>query len=187
MTASALARAPRILFIHLSGAGQFQFLGTWLAARGWDVTYLHGGVDADRTVEGRGFQLRDASIPDGDFRHILDRAAQNCRGATEMMFQMRHSEGYMPDIGMVHAGWGVGLGVKPVWPECRYIAYHEWYYTKRNWDKGRAEKPVDVHTLIADRMRNLPITGEFDLADANWCPTRFQASRFPPRCGARSR
>ncbi|WP_277018656.1 glycosyltransferase family 4 protein [Paracoccus hibiscisoli] len=183
MTARIPASAPRILFIHLSGAGQFQFLGAWLAAQGWDVTFLHGGVDTATTSEGirtRRFRLRDTTIPDGDFRHILDHAAQNCRGATEMMFQMRHTEGYMPDIVMAHAGWGVGLGVKLVWPDCRYIAYHEWYYTDRNWDKGRAEKPVDVQTLIADRMRNLPITGEFDLADANWCPTRFQASRFPP-------
>lgn len=174
---------PRILFLHQTGPGQFQFLSTWLAARGWDVTFAHGGLDGAETADGcriRRFRRREATLPPQDFRHILDHAAQNCRGATELMYQMRHGEGYMPDIVMAHVGWGVGLGVKLVWPDCRYVAYHEWYYTDRNWDKGRAERPSDARTLIADRMRNLPIAAEFDLADAHWCPTAFQASRFPP-------
>ncbi|WP_169308723.1 glycosyltransferase [Paracoccus gahaiensis] len=177
------ASRPRILFLHLTGQGQFQFLGKWLAEQGWDVTFAHGGVDSIEDADGcriRRFRLRDTAIPRGDYRHILDHAAQNCRGATELMSRMRHAEGYVPDIVMAHVGWGVGLGVKLVWPDCRYIAYHEWYYTDRNWDKGRAERPVEVMDQVADRMRNLPIAAEFDLADAHWCPTRFQASRFPP-------
>lgn len=181
--AASVAQRPRILFLHLSGPGQFEFLGRWLAGQGWDVTFMHGGIDADPAHDGirtRRFALRDTTIPTGDPRHILDHAAQNCRGATELMFRMRHSEGYVPDVVVAHAGWGVGLGVKLVWPDCTYVAYHEWYYTDRNWDKRRAEKPADLAVMISDRMRNLPITGEFDLADASWCPTLFQASRFPP-------
>lgn len=176
-------RKPRILFMHLSGPGQFQFLGQWLAKNGWDVTFVHGGMQPDTEVGGirsRRFRLRDTTIPNSDFRYILDHAAQNCRGATELLFSMRHTEDYVPDVVMAHVGWGVGLGVKLVWPECTYIAYHEWYYTDRNWKKGRAERPSNVSSLIYDRMRNMPIVTEFDLADANWCPTEFQASRFPP-------
>lgn len=180
---AALRSGPRILFLHLTGPGQFQFLGAWLAQQGWDVTFAHGGMDGPQETDGcriRRFRRRDTTLPGEDFRHILDYAAQNCRGATELMSRMRHAEGYVPDIVMAHVGWGVGLGVKLIWPDCRYVAYHEWYYTDRNWDKGRAERPSEVMAMVADRMRNLPIAAEFDLADAHWCPTAFQASRFPP-------
>lgn len=177
------APRPRILFLHLSGRGQFEFIGSWLAGQGWDVTFANGGDQPDSEAEGiqtRHFRLRGAAHPQNDFRYILDYCALNCLGAAEMMYRLRHDEGYQPDIVMAHVGWGVGLSVKQIWPNCRYIAYHEWYYTDWNWDKGRSEIPSDVAKLVSDRMRNLPIAAEFDTADDNWCPTRFQASRFPP-------
>lgn len=73
--AASVAQRPRILFLHLSGPGQFEFLGRWLAGQGWDVTFMHGGIDADPAHDGirtRRFALRDTTIPTGDPRHILD-------------------------------------------------------------------------------------------------------------------
>ncbi|MFV0409232.1 MAG: glycosyltransferase [Paracoccus sp. (in: a-proteobacteria)] len=175
---------PKILFLHLSNQAQFEFLGKWLVGQGWDVTYIHSGDVFDKTENGirtRWFKPWELAIPNkGDFRHILDYAAMNCRGATELMYRMRYEEGYIPDVVMAHVGWGIGLCVKDVWPESKYIAYHEWYYTKRNWEKDKDEAPRTHQAMVSDRMRNLPIAGEFDLADANWSPTAFQASRFPP-------
>lgn len=178
------APRPKILFLHMTSPAQFEFLGKWMSEQGWDVTFAHIGDGND--AEKDGMRTRwSRPMPliikgKGDVRHILDFAAMNCLSATELMYRMRYAEGYIPDVVMAHVGWGVGLCVKDIWPECKYIAYHEWYYTKRNWEKGKAEEPRTVPALVSDRMRNLPIAGEFDLADANWAPTNFQASRFPP-------
>lgn len=176
---------PKILFLHRSFGGQFEFFGGWLAQCGWDVTYGycadHGensSVPGTRSVQ---FQIKPTEIPKGNYRYILDFSASNALGVAEMIYRMRNLEGYTPDIVIAHVGWGVGLCVKQVWPESTYIAYHEWFYTGHNWDNsGKREKPALLAELVSERMLNLPITAEFDAADANWCPTKFQASRFPP-------
>ena len=38
------------------------------------------------------------------------------------MEQMRFS-GWTPDVVISHSGWGCGLMVKSIWPNCRQIAY----------------------------------------------------------------
>lgn len=183
--------APKILFLHRNSRGQFEFLGAWLAARGWAVTFAMGGTGPDRVERStrlRYFKARHAECPPNDFRHALDFAAQNAAAAADWMMTERDRHGYAPDIVMAHVGWGVGLCVKQIWPDCAYVAYHEWYYTDQNWDEGgRIERPADMPALVANRLRNLPIAAEFDTADANWCPTEFQASRFPPALRRRIR
>ena len=187
MTGDAL----KVLFLHRNSRGQFQFLGAWLAEHGWDVTFAMGGTGPDREEGGmrlRYFRARHAECPPTDFRHALDFAAQNAAAAADWMMAERDRDGYEPDIVMAHVGWGVGLCVKQIWPDCVYVAYHEWYYTDQNWDEGgRIERPADMPALVSNRLRNLPIAAEFDTADANWCPTRFQASRFPPALRRRLR
>lgn len=185
---------PKALFVHRSLGGQFEFFGAWLAKQGWDVTFacasdVAEGIefslsakDQDPNMHLVRFDPRPPSaIPQQDYRHPVDFASQNALAAAELYYRLRNLDGYIPDIVIAHVGWGVGLCVKQVWPECAYIAYHEWFYTHQDWDQGgRSLRPTTLGALVADRMRNLPITAEFDCADANWCPTKFQASRFPP-------
>lgn len=176
---------PRIMFMHMSTRGQFEFLGKWLARHGWDVTFVQGGTTYGRSVDQDGirnceFPTRETTIHKNDRRHILDYAAQNCYAALQLMSEMQQKEGYAPDVVMAHVGWGIGLGVKLIWPDCKYVAYHEWYYTDFNWRKNQAERPIQVAEMASNCFRNMPIAKEFDLADANWCPTNFQADRFPP-------
>lgn len=175
---------PSILLLHMTFGGQFEFLGKWLANNGWDVTIAHNCDTPEHFENGiriLGFRARPATIDNNNFCYPLDYAANNALGAAELFYRQRYQNGYIPDLVIAHCGWGVGLCVKQVWPETRYIAYHEWYYTDRDWDhNGRSERPSTLSTIIADRMRNLPIIAEFDGADANWCPTNYQASRFPP-------
>ncbi|MFK7877558.1 MAG: glycosyltransferase [Paracoccaceae bacterium] len=175
---------PKILFMHRNGFGQFEFFGKWLAKNGWDVTFAIGGAQPDQnqgSFSVRFFNLTEPQRPPNDFRYPTEYAAHNAAAAAAWMMKLRDMEGYAPDVVIAHVGWGVGLCVKQVWPRCRYVAYHEWYYTEQDWSQdGKIERPVDLATLVANRMRTLPITAEFDCADENWCPTEFQANRFPP-------
>jgi glycosyltransferase involved in cell wall biosynthesis len=178
-----MADAPKILLLHRNQPAQFEFFGRWLAGRGWHVTYAHAGTVSD-TIDKDGIRtLRFPVAPmersDNDYRYALDYAAATAFGAGLLFEHLRSTEGYRPDVVISHAGWGVGLGVRQIWPQCRYIAYHEWYYTDLDWITGRVERPSTVPVAITNRMRNLPISAEFDSADSHWCPTRFQADRFP--------
>lgn len=179
------APRPRILFLHRHQAAQFEFLARWLAGNGWDVTFAHVGETSDHTTpEGirvLRFPVAPDERPQNDFRHSLEHAAQTALGASRAFLWLRDQEGYEPDVVVAHVGWGVGLGVRQVWPRTRYVAYHEWFYTDVDWDRDRRERPNSLLGMITNRLRNLPISAEFDSADANWCPTGFQASRFPPQ------
>lgn len=143
-----------------------------------------GGHDDDQTsgpFAVRYIKLSDATCQPSDFRYPVDFAAHNAASAATWMTTMRDTHGYQPDIVVAHVGWGFGLCAKQVWHHCRYIAYHEWYYSDRDWSQGgKVERPVDVSMMVVNRLRNLPISAEFDSADANWCPTEFQSGRFPP-------
>ncbi|WP_341486025.1 glycosyltransferase [Thioclava sp. GXIMD4215] len=179
-----MADGPRILLLHRNQPAQFEFFGRWLARRGWQVTYIHAGPASDSTdalgIRTLRFPVAAMERPETDFRYALDYAAATAMGAAVLFEHLRNHEGYRPDVVMAHAGWGIGLGVRQIWPQTRYIAYHEWYYTDLDWTTGRIERPSTPPVAMTNRMRNLPISAEFDSADANWCPTQFQANRFPP-------
>jgi len=180
-----MADAPRILMLHRNQPAQFEFLGRWLARRGWQVTFAHAGDTSDATdadgIRTLRFPVPKVDRAEQDFRHALDFAAATALGAVRLFTHLRHGEEYHPDVVMAHVGWGIGLCVRQVWPRTRYVAYHEWFYTDVDWATGKAERPATIETMVTNRLRNLPITAEFDSADANWCPTRFQADRFPPQ------
>lgn len=181
---SAANGEPQILFLHVGQGGQFEFFGKWMARQGWGVTVLSLGNHPEHRTEGIRllyFQTPERRIAEGDFRAPLDYAAANAYGVAQVLYHLREVESYRPDVVMAHVGWGVGLCVKDIWPATTYIAYHEWYYTAHDWSGGgRPERPSTLDNLVRNRLRNLPISAEFDCADAHWCPTEFQASRFPP-------
>lgn len=175
---------PRILFLHRNQPAQFEFFARWLARSGWQVTFAHAGAPSDSTDADGIRTLRFAVPADArrgdDYRHALDHAAHTALGATQLFMHLRDIEGYRPDIVVAHVGWGIGLTVRQIWPATRYVAYHEWYYTDVDWQRGKRERPVSAGAVVTNRLRNLPISAEFDSADRNWCPTAYQASRFPP-------
>ena len=89
--------------------------------------------------------------------------------------------GFLPDLVMAHAGWGVGTFLKDVWPETCAVPYFEWYY---NWpfpDRTPydAEAPDPLDARARNRVRNAPLWADFSTADRALCPTGFQAAQFP--------
>ena len=175
---------PKILFLHLNQRAQFSFFGLWLASQGWDVTFAHSGSHAEGIEDGvRSLRLmpRAPERQPTDYRYILDYVAENALATSERLIRLRDEDGYVPDVVMAHVGWGVGLCVREIWPHCAYVAYHEWFYTNIDWTRGnKVEKPATAAALVSNRLRNMPISAEFDQADENWCPTEYQTSRFPP-------
>lgn len=174
----------KILFAHCNNLGQFELLAPYLLGRGWQVDVITR-LDAGGSVP-EGITTHRYSAPVSDKKasetlfYSCQYAAENALGFLTAA-QKLAAQGYRPDVIMAHCGWGVGLCVKDVWPTAVYVAYHEWYYTDRNWAlNGVQEVKPNPATTVLNRIRNLPIIAEFDGADANWSPNEFQASRFPP-------
>ena len=91
--------------------------------------------------------------------------------------------GWRPDIVVSHSGWGCGLHVKELWPECQHIAYVEWWfdpqseffsYDQFNTDLNFSKNQTEKHWL-----RNQALALELVNADIIIAPTRWQAQQLP--------
>ena len=87
-----------------------------------------------------------------------------------------YDAGYRPDAIISHAGRGASFFLKDLFPNARFTGYFEWYH--------RAEGIADDLAATIRRhqsvhIANLATEREFDIADAAYAPTHFQASQLP--------
>ena len=173
---------PRILFAHKNFPAQFGVLGDWLAGQGWEVAFLTQRSGASHPAM-RVVTCADHREPAADgHRYARPLEASVITGQAFARAAVGLGADFVPDIVMPHAGWGVGIFLKDVWPRAAVIPYFEWYYTwpyvdRTPYDADNAD-PLDARART--RMRNAPIWADFSAADRALCPTRFQAAQFPP-------
>jgi len=91
-------------------------------------------------------------------------------------------KGFQPDVVVAHSGWGSGTFAKAVWPDCKYVAYVEWYYRWPPLDQVGNNPTQNVEDRRAEALaRNAPTLLDLAEADLVLCPTDFQADQFPER------
>jgi glycosyltransferase involved in cell wall biosynthesis len=171
----------RILFIHKNYPAQFGELGHWMAEQGWDVTFATERDDvASEKVRIVPFKPhRDGTKGIHHYVAGLERAVLAGQGFARVAVDMR-SKGYIPDIVVAHSGWGVGSFVKDIWPNCKFVAYLEWFYQYPAADRTPHDEPKDdLESRAFARSRNTPFWLDFSSADAILTPTEFQAAQFP--------
>ncbi len=173
----------RILFAHKNFPAQFGAFGEWLAGEGWEVAFLTRRAGAANPA------MRVAVAPDdhrppaeGVHRYVrpLEGAVLSGQAFARAAVELDRS-GFVPDIVMAHAGWGVGTFLKDVWPATCAVPYFEWYY---NWPypdrtPGDVEAADPLDARARNRLRNAPLWADFSTATRALCPTRFQAAQFP--------
>lgn len=180
-------RAPSILFIHDNFPAQFGGLGRWLAGRDWDVTFATAATvtEAGPMRILRYAPHRKPSPETHPYAQGMDRAAINAQAFVRAALAARRA-GYRPDVIVAHSGWGAGMFAKDVFPDAAYVAYCEWWYRYPAADtiyldrlEGRSAEPT-LEAPMHERARNAPIAMDLAASDAAICPTKFQASQFPP-------
>lgn len=173
----------RIVFAHKNFPAQFGAFGEWLAGQGREVAFLtqragaaHPAIRVVACADHRAASEATHRYLRGFEAGVITaqafaRAAAGLRG-----------EGFVPDVVMAHAGWGAGTFLKDVWPEALVVPYFEWYYTWPHPDRTPEEVPAadPLDARARARIRNAPLWADFSTADLALCPTRFQASQFPP-------
>jgi len=188
MRAMTRSRPParplrRILFAHKNFPAQFGAFGEWLAGEGREVVFLtqragatHPAIRVVTSADHRAPAEATHRYLKGFEAGVITAQAFARAGAA------LRAEGFVPDVVMAHAGWGAGTFLKDVWPEALSVPYFEWYYTwphpDRTPEDGPPGDPLD--SRARSRIRNAPLWADFSTADRALCPTRFQASQFPP-------
>jgi glycosyltransferase involved in cell wall biosynthesis len=172
-----------ILIVHQNFPGQFPHIADALRKRGDRVAVIAGktaratpGIDLRRWTTNRGstpnlFPLATRAEAD------LIRAS----AAAEAAMQLR-KDGFTPDVIIGHPGWGETLLLKEVWPNARVILFGEMMYRSTGGDLNfdpefgprSFERDARAHAKNASQLL------AYAYADIIVCPTRFQASSFPP-------
>lgn len=173
----------RILFAHKNFPAQFGAFGEWLAGQGWEVAFLTQRAGAASAAFRVVVCPADHRTPaEGIHRYLrpLEGAVITGQAFARAAVDLAR-EGFVPDIVMSHAGWGVGTFLKDVWPATCAVPYFEWYY---NWPypdrtpyDTEAADPLDARAR--NRLRNAALWADLSTATRALCPTRFQAAQFP--------
>ena len=173
-----------ILIVHQNFPGQFPHITDALLKRGDKVAAIGGstararpGVDFRRWSTDRGSTM-------GLFAPATRAEADMIRGtaAANAAAQLKR-DGFTPDVIIGHPGWGETLFLKEVWPEARIILFGEMIYRSHGGDLnfdpefGGGE---DIGRNFRSHAKNATQILAYAYADRIVCPTRFQASSFPP-------
>lgn len=88
--------------------------------------------------------------------------------------------GFVPDIVMVHPGWGEGLFLKDILPDTPLLAFCEYYYNARGSDlEFSQEQGISYDDLCRVRIKNTHLLHALLSCDWGITPTRWQWVQHP--------
>lgn len=177
----------QILFTHQNYPAQFGRFGAYLARKGWDVTFATSAAGATPAPGCRMVHMEPHRKPAREvhrFARPLEKAMINGQAFANAAIAAR-TDGLNPDVVVGHSGWGSGTFAKAVWPECKFVAYVEWFYRYPPTDAAAASASGDTRAeedgRAAALARNAPTLLDLAVADLALCPSQFQASQFPEK------
>ena len=173
----------KLLFLHNNFPAQFGALGRYLAAEGWEITFMtqRQGAKADGidTIVYRDRE-QPSDLKPHPFLAGTTKATVTGAAAAEVAEVLRAKRRYAPDLIVAHSGWGPGMFLKDVWPDTPYAGYFEWFYRGDADDIAFvSEAARGVLACAKERIRNAPILTDLTACDAGLVPTRYQADQFP--------
>ena len=168
----------RVLFLHNNFPAQFGPLARYLKDRGHDVAYgtQWKGEPPEWLRLVRFEPHREVREQQHPYLRSTEKAVLNAQAFAAAAWRLR-KEGYTPDVVVSHAG-GLGMYVRDVWPEAKFVGYFEWYYGTPGSDIGFL-RPATPDDLLRVRTNNASILIEWAACHWGMVPTAFQAAQFP--------
>ena len=176
----------QVLFLHPNFPAQFKHLANAAAAAGLETGFVC------QTHYGRklpGVKILTLKGKCG-IDHLNEVAKNQLQRTSTLSDQYRHgliklkSAGWQPDVVISHSGWGCGLHVRELWPNCRHVAYVEWWFNPQSdfflYDPENDELNLSSKQAPKTWLRNQAQALELVHADAIVAPTRWQAQQLPP-------
>jgi len=170
----------RVMFVHNNMPGQFRHLAT---ALGQDPNHQVAFVTRRREGQIPGVQklVYEPERVAGEATHHYVRGFENAVLHGQQVVrqcQALAQAGYIPDVTVVHPGWGEGLFLREVFPHTAIVNYCEYYYQAEGGDVGFLS-PADLDDLCRLRARNAQLLLALEACDIGWSPTHWQKSRHP--------
>ena len=178
----------KILFLHPNFPAQFRAPCESLAKGGiHDIRFLcqtHYGREINGiqklVLKGNGSHEKTLAASKNELERMQYRSK-----VYRQAFSTLSQEKWQPDVVVSHCGWGSGLFVKEIWPNCRFIVYLEWWFSSGSALHERMrENPhfqLSDETLSKLMLRNMPIASEMAIADEIVAPTSWQRDQLPRR------
>lgn len=101
--------------------------------------------------------------------------------ATAKAADLLKSQGFLPDVVMVHPGWGEALLLRDIWPDAKYLGYLEYFYaaTGQDFNFDPEFQTNDAEKLAKLRLKNTVNLHALNDIDAAISPTQWQRSTYP--------
>ena len=179
------SQGQRLLILHPNFPGQFKHLAKAAASAGHDVRFLCQ-THYNRSIPG---VLRMKLKGSAGREALLQQAASTLEQTKKLAEQYRlgflslQKANWTPDVVVSHSGWGCGLFVKEFWPQCRHVAYVEWWFNPTSefyqYDPENLELGIHPDAACKHWQRNQPLALELSAADAVVAPTAWQRQQLP--------
>ena len=173
-----------VLFVHNNFPAQFRDLAADLVDGG---RHSIAAIGSETAREVRGVSL-ERYVFNGaasrDTHPFARRFDIDCRRAEQVLYAAARlsSRGFVPDLVLVHCGWGESLPIRSVFPKARIAIYCEFYYRPEGLDVGfDPEDPaLGLDGLVALHAKNAATLLALADADLGLSPTEWQRSTYPP-------
>ena len=175
----------RVLFLHPNFPAQFKHISKHLASTSNDVYFLCQ-TNYGKKVEG----VKILKLKGKAGHEELNSKNLNLVERTKFLSEQYRSgmlklknDNWSPDIVVSHSGWGCGMCVKEIWPNCKFITYLEWWFDPSSeffhYDENNKELGINKHSIRKNWDRNRFIALELASSDQIVCPTHWQRSQLP--------
>ena len=174
----------KILFIHQNFPGQFRSLAPFMNKRGHEVAIMMDKKNrGDRKFPAyiKDYSYDSPGGPGQATHHYLKPFEGNVRRGQvvfKKLIEIRRE--FKPDIVVGHSGWGELLYVKEALPDCKVLAFSEYFFQPRDADIGfDPEFPSSIDDVLRTTTRNAVNWQTLHAVDWLLMPTAWQASTHP--------
>ncbi len=177
-----------ILFLHPNFPAQFRQPCIALSTKkNYDIRFLcqtHYGrhIPGIKKLVLKGSSSHERTLEASKAEH--DRSLYRAKSYRDAFVSLKN-QGWNPDVVISHCGWGCGIYVKDVWPNCRFITYLEWWFnpTSELHKRFRLSPYFKLNESSIEKLtiRNLPSCYEMTNSDNIVSPTFWQRDQLPKR------
>ena len=173
----------KVLFVHQNIPGQFRHIAPALAREAGNRVAFITCQTAKAKVDG----VATLSYPKPQpatkgVHHYVQRLEEAVRyGQAAARAALRLKErGFVPDVIVVHPGWGEGLFLRDIFPESAIVSFCEFYFEGRGPDQTfEQDNPPSIDRVCKMRVFNAAMNTSLEASDWGIAPTWWQWSRHP--------
>ena len=170
----------RILFVHQNFPGQFGHVAKALADAGHQVVALGINTRDIPGVKCLRYTVKPPAQPATGLAQ--DYEVKTVRGmACAVAMEDLKRQGFVPDVLVVHPGWGEALFCRDVFPAARMLVFAEFFYaadgTDFNFDPEFSRDSLAARARL--RLKNSVHLHALMDADGGYSPTAWQHSQIP--------